>query len=172
MEPPAGETTESILTLFQRTTGPLWEKLCQIELSTEQRRALGGHLFPEAIAYVHATAEGLREHPELFSHIPVSHEELAKDQKAALDLLFVHRGLSLLAQLAYDAYLAKQASVIQNSKRVLRMIRAEGDALSASNTHRREYERRVLWTSSAQKILSERKFKRKHRSSKKKSHPL
>lgn len=146
----------SLWTRLRALTDPLWDALCHCELTSPQRRALCGGLFPGVKEFVSALAEGMAHEPELFAHIPISPTDLIDEQDGAMDLLFLSFCLSQLAQLAYDAYLQQEGSVVERARAVLRQVTIEGQQPFLSPEQRRAHRRRELLLSAAQKVLTDR----------------
>lgn len=149
------DITSSLWTLYQESTKPLWQALAFRGLTVADRRKLGGYLFPGKEQFVDNVAFGLDYDPAVFAHIPFTGAELKEEQGAALDLLFISRGLLFLSQLFYDVYLQQYSVVVQKARRVLQQVRADGQQVFTTPAQQRAQRRRELLMRAAQEVLIE-----------------
>lgn len=107
--------------------------LAPLELSAEaldsaRRQTQGGRLFRDCAVVVHDVARGLRDQPALFPDFAISGAELAAAQADADAAEDLWRTLRYHAELAYDAYLSRQALCVDTARAVVRQVLSDSVA--------------------------------------------
>lgn len=149
-----GPSAAALWDQFFAFAGPLWEALGPRRLTPQQRRVLGGSLFPGAAEFVASVADGMEVDPPLFAHAPRSGVDLKEDQGEALDLLFLSQGLRRLADLAYDGYLQEQQGAVRVAVQVVQQQRIEAQQPLLSPAQRLANRRRGAQLRPAQLLLA------------------